>query len=268
VNFSIKINNTVSDDFLNLAWSTFFAERKRGLSLDKHFPWLYKKNDSNWYVEAWFENSFVGGLVVKEKEVLLEHQKVVIACIGLVCIESSYRGLGIAKQLLVNAIKESELKKLTASTLWTSQAKIYESSGFVCKDNSLFGTVEFPSRNNNLEGKISTKVERNFFDLPPFADECKTFSTEKANLTVLYDKEGGIIADWNGRDDVVLSMLKLVLPNKFRINSRVGDSMNELLMLEGATLNLMNTQLQMWRPNVQNFKMLECSELFSVLDRI
>jgi GNAT superfamily N-acetyltransferase len=257
----------MSDELIILAWDTFFVSRGRGISFDCHFPWA-RSGSNIWSVEAIDGGKVIGGLVVREETIPSRQSYGIVGCIGLVCVHPDYRGQGIANKLFEMVIQSSLSRKYSALTLWTNQHHIYQSKGFTVYDQSVYGIVTFNNNNNNngYELKKLTKSK----GLPPFAISGNEYSTNEAEISVVCDESGGIVVDWYGNDVSVISLIKSIFSDSFRINSRTGCSILETLRRDTCDINISKSNLQMWLQlnETVNIHELEASGRFSVLNRI
>lgn len=264
----VYTNENMSEELILLVWDTFFKSRGRGISFERHFPWA--KTASNvWSIEAVSCGRVIGGLVVREQEIAYDIGIEVVGCIGLVCVHPDYRGKGIANQLFEKLICNSLIRKYAALTLWTNQHHIYQSKGFVVYDQSVYGTVNFINNENIFKQYELTSLPADL-GLPPFAKSGNKYLTNTAEISVLWDDEGGIIVNWSGDDESIISLIKSVFPKSFRINSCVGCPILRILSIEKCDINVSKSNLQMWLQlnKAVNIRELEALGRFSVLNRI
>ena len=258
----------ISEELINLAWNSFFTSRGRGLSFDNHFPWA-RMADNVWSIEAVDCGNVVGGLVVREREILLDSIGVVVGCVGLVCVHPNYRNKGIANQLFERVIQHSLEKKYAALTLWTNQHHIYKSKGFSVIDRSVYGTVSFEQDESNIcvYKTIDLPIT---IGLPPFAESGIKFVTDNSEVLVLWDAKGGIVVGWSGENSSIISLINSIFQKTFRINSRTGCSLLSALSKRKFNIEVSNSNRQMWLPLNDHVDVveLEASGYFSVLDRI
>ncbi|MBM5573555.1 GNAT family N-acetyltransferase [Deefgea sp. CFH1-16] len=126
--------------FSELVWDVFFKSRERGISLKKHFPFLLSGSDNIYFILCKKAGRVIGGLVLKR----CVHAEIgAYGIIGLVCVESEFRGCGIAKLLLDRSIKFSKDIGLSACTLWTRFPAVYIRQGFEMVGKAFSGSIDF-----------------------------------------------------------------------------------------------------------------------------
>lgn len=268
---NILLKREASEDYLSLIWQIFFLDKKRGITLDAHFPWLTDKCENTWFLESRdIEGVLLGGLVVKlcfsEDSIGISK----VGKVGLVCVEPRYRGQGIAKKLMNALIEFSQKTGFSALTLWTSQPYIYINSGFEYSDNALFGMIEFPETEQNEPQSSFYSREKNELGIPPFATSCRVFSNDLAKVTVIYDDKGAIISDWSGNDEDVVNLMELVFKGPIRLNSSLNAPINRILKNKCLQYNLNKTELQMWKliDNSYRLEFIQSRVKFNIFERI
>lgn len=253
-------------------WGIFFTSKSRGILIGKHFPWIEIENDQTWYAVVFDDQKIIGGLVVRDVPKSKMHSTYKVASLGLVCIDSNYRGQGNAKKLLEAAIKEASVRGYDALTLWTQKSDIYVPHGFKLVDDSVFGLVEMLDINANqgMMNPIVREVLPNEFGLPPFAIGGVLIKSSNAHAIFIQDKTGLILADWIGVETEVIKLLKALPERSWRINAHQGDHLLADLKQEGAKLNITPSRLQMWLPLKNTLSDLDWTKIFrfTVLDRI
>jgi GNAT superfamily N-acetyltransferase len=274
---SILIESKIPKQFTDLVWDVFFRAKSRGITVHAHFPWIDGNNSSAWYVVLRHNERVVGGLVVKDIEESRLSGRLKVGAIGLVCIDSAYRGQGYAKALLEAAIVEATMRGYDALTLWTQKRDVYSPQGFRLLDDSIFGSIDMSdaliNENENIDA-LRYQVRRMQFPkelgLPPFARGGSILATANAQVIFVEDNVGPILADWSGGDADVSIMLRMLPEKKWRINAHQGDNLLNVLEVRGAKLNLAPSNLQMWLPLKKEFADTDWTKIFrfSVLDRI
>jgi GNAT superfamily N-acetyltransferase len=250
----LTFTQSASPEFLDLIWSTFFLEKRRGRSVSEHVPWLSNPRS----VDAWIatvcddQSHPVAGLVVKRQSGLAD-----TALIGLVCVRTDLRGQGLSQTLLSGAIREAEVHGMTCLTLWTGKPTVYRKHGFDTRDQALFGVVRnletVPVSNAAPTARMvwPDEEERHTKNrgLPAFAAQAYrlTDGLDRAGAIVVVDANGPIVAEWVGDDVHVARLLQASLPATWRLNALQGDSLIEALKACGLNLDLCESQLQMWR---------------------
>lgn len=266
---STNLKNTVSDQLKELAWDTFFVSKNRGVTFEFHFP-NSTFDKGTWSIEIRISSEVVGGLVVRERTVIVDNEAIVIGCIGLVCVKPQYRGNGLAGKLFESAIEESLKRGYSGLTLWTSQHHIYKNRGFFLYDKTVFGSVTIPVNYRTSSTNSESVILSPHCVIPPFAKEGRLYHSSKAQLVTLWDDKGGIIVDWNGKDIDVHDLILDVFKGSFRINARTECSLISLLKLKSYHMNINFSNLQMWLPLQDhiNINKVEAALSFTVLDRI
>jgi GNAT superfamily N-acetyltransferase len=273
----ISILSEAPKTFIDQIWDVFFAAKSRGVSINAHFPWLVRKDSSTWYVVLKDHQQFVGGLCVKEVSNTEHSSNFKIAAIGLVCIDSKYRGQGYAKALLEAAVEEAKKRGYDALTLWTLKWDVYKPHGFKLQDDSIFGsidtsgfTIEPRVNADALRRQIKFKTLPRELGLPPFALGGLVMATASAQVVILDIGVDKVVADWSGIDAEVVLILDSMARKKRLINAHTGDSLLGVLEDQGAKLNLSHSNLQMWLPLKKEFEDVDWTKIFrfSVLDRI
>ena len=256
-----------------MVWDVFFQSRSRGISIERHFPWLTKDDQNTWFVGIRDGEELVGGLVVRGLQNNDDTDGYKIGSVGLVCVANKYCGQGNARRMLEAAINEARLRDYDALTLWTRQHDVYTSSGFVLKDDAVFGSLSMVTMvrgNSDVRPLLSFNELAPELGLPAFAFGGKTISTVGATAHFVFDGSGDILVDWSGDDNQVIQILMELEAKNLRINAHQGDSLLEVLRASGAVLNMLPTNLQMWltlRSELSGVNWLNISR-FSVLDRI
>lgn len=236
------VSDYAHKDYLSIVNDTFFHTRP--VSLIQCFPWVFKNENSTFYVLAKKDNTrVVGGITIK----ILEKENVKVGLIGLVCVDPKERGNGISGKLLNLAVAEARKRNLGILTLWTSKHYVYEKVGFELYDNSLLYQVKKRNLNEEfccVKGEIS---EEKLDVLPPFALSGVSYFISESSLVVVDTQQGRAVASFSGSLDDVIMLIAAKLPETFLINAYKGDPLWEglsayLLQLNGGEVNL-----QMWK---------------------
>lgn len=246
-----------------------FVSKSRGVSIHTHFPWIGFDTDAQWCVVIYANQTVIGGLIVREVANKYVNCSFKVASIGLVCIVPEYRGRGYAKALLGTAILEATKRGYDALTLWTQKWDVYTPHGFRLVDDSIFGSIDTSDSLINDVGSIDAfmhPLERKKFPkelgLPPFALSGSVMAFDNAQVVLIEDKTGLILADWSGSDVKVVSMLEMMPEKKWRINAHKGDVLLDVLEVRGAKLNLSPSNLQMWLPLKKELTDTDWTKLF------
>jgi GNAT superfamily N-acetyltransferase len=246
----ITISKTCAVSLKDLFWHTFFASRKRGVSLSRHFPWIDKEDEDLIVVEGKVGNVTVGGLVVRTFKCEIDENELSVGMVGLVCVSASERGKGYASALLQAAINTARNDRVDLLTLWTSQHHIYQSKGFYLSDPWLYGSVtnqNFDS--NHKEGNTDVPFAADVsLPLPPFASSARLYVADHCTFTVLEGPSGLIVAGYDGDVRSAAQLMIKSLPRHWYLNSHKDDELSTLLINNGMQLSLSPANLQMWLP--------------------
>ena len=271
---TITCTGAPPSDLYALFWGVFFASRRRGVSLERHFPWIAHEREGIAYFQALESDHTVGGLVVFEKQVVSGSRKLRIGLVGLVCVREAYRGKGISSALLEAAIEYAGRRQLDYLTLWTSKHAVYERHLFVVCDDWNYGWVDAGSATSKGADGGATDIvgfrEDMQLPLPPFAKAVHRYSSDECSVTLVEDAEGLIVADYSGPPEAAAATMILCLPGRWRLNARSGDPLLAALRGLYARVSLAAVNLQMWR-NVVNetpCNMLEKDIFIPILERI
>lgn len=246
----IKSSHTISVHLRNIFWNVFFETKKRGVSLDRHFPWLENHSNEVIICEAIISSVTVGGLVIRLKKYIIEEKEIKVGMIGLVCVKTEHRGQGIAKELLIEAIQYAKSENFDYLTLWTSQHHIYARHQFQLLDTWLYGGGGFDS---TCEKIVTHKLdllahwtENMILPLPPYARKIYEYKSDQCQIVLVEDILGYIVASYQGDVVNVASVIVTSLPTQWRLNVVQDDPLISVLNDCGVTLNLLPVNLQMW----------------------
>lgn len=270
---AIENSNNFSQAFRDMAWEVFFTTKGRGISLRRHFPFLYASSSRVQSFEARESGQLIGGLALKTEEYFFEEKQYKVGLIGLVCVSPNFRGLGVGRNLLTQVIKYAKFNSFDYLTLWTNQHGIYSGLGFEVSDRWNYGWIEQPEV-NICEASIPMEglpgIEDKVKPLPPFATARYELNNKNAAIAYLCDFDGVIVADYSGEPSLVAKMLFEQLPKKWRLNFIENDPLVGALSDLGLKVSASPTNLQMWLALSQRDPLLVVpnSMLISVLDRI
>lgn len=230
-------------DYGALLWDTFFTQRRRGVSLEAHFPWITRPTPGLGFATLSDAGSVLAGLTVKP----CGQQA---AAVGLVCVHPAHRGQGLSRQLLTQTLARLDDAGVVATTLWTGKPGVYEAHGFRSQDAGLLCDVrDLPSATGRARASSwpdsSPPAERG---LPPYAHHALRLADDRADALVLLDPLGLALAEWQGQDDDIITLLRPVMPRHWRLHALQGDTLPQALAATGATLTRTAQHLQMWRP--------------------
>lgn len=270
----INISEAPTDSLKKLFWDVFFESKNRGISLERHFPWLENGSETAIFFEIVISSVTVAGLVLRHKKYQVHGEPINIGMIGLVCVAPEHRGVGISYKLLAKAIDYSKNNNYDYLTLWTSQHHIYSKHKFYVADPWLYGWVKTDSFVKKLvyDNVINKKliIENTLSPIPPFATGLYEYSLNNSSFSFLKDKDGEIVIDYIG-DVVELGLLMIhALPERWRLNAAKNDPLIAVLVNYGAMVKVSPVNLQMWL-NLRNSNQSDLvinSVIIPILDRI
>lgn len=270
---TIENSHDFSQKFKELVWSIFFESKGRGISLQRHFPWLYTQSLHIKFFEAREFGQTVGGLALKEVDFLFENSLYKVGLIGLVCVDQHCRGRGIARNLLQHVIEYSAANELDYLTLWTGKHGIYSGLGFEILDRWNYGWISHPGFDQPqalYSSDIFPGQEDLIRSLPPFAKARFEVNGDFGSIVYVSDDSGLIVTDYSGDPTSVGKVLLEQFPEKWRINFIEGDPLINVLDDQGLTISTSPTNLQMWLALGQRDPsfVIPNSMFISVLDRI
>ncbi|WP_312439853.1 GNAT family N-acetyltransferase [Janthinobacterium sp.] len=244
----ITLSATGSPALMALLWEVFFRSRQRGVSLERHFPWLASASPSVTFAEARIGGMTVGGLVLRELSCTLEGKTLRVGMIGLVCVAPSYRGQGVANRLIAAAIAHAGEQGLDCLTLWTSKHAVYEKQGFATLDRWMYGWVRDASgASAQAFHPGSELLPDDNLALPPFAQAVYRYTGGAASIVVLADEQGAIVTAYEGEAAAAAHAMVRLLPSCWRLNVLEHDPLVAALAMLGKTVTVAPSQLQMWR---------------------
>lgn len=235
--------NATSQAFLNIAWDIFFNKKNRGISLERHFPWLFDKTLNYTAIEMKLHDEVVGGLVVVEK--IINNLK--IGLVGLVCIREKFRGNGLLEKLMTTLDKVSCEEKFSMLVLWTSQHWLYKPYGFNVDDDSIIAKMQLKKDYPDCIDISKTFNTTDEYDipLPPFAD--KLLKYKDKNVEFIYCEKGNekYLLDYTGSTDMVIKTFFANISQNFTLNSFDG-KLKELASVDSyAHIDITKQQIQM-----------------------
>lgn len=246
---SIKKTSSRDIDFEKLVWEVFFQSKKRGISIDRHFPWMLDSREVGFYILAEKEEEIVGGLVVKVRYESINGREMKIGLIGLVCVKSDLRGQGISKKIIEAALEQAEIDNYDALTLWTNYPALYKPYGFLSADGWSYGRV--------FRDNYSSGIDKNLLDdiniikmeelaLPPFAQSVCKLNGASSSIYLLMDEAGYIVAEYQGSVKEAALLMVEKLPESWRLNVFQGDPLLDELKTLGCQIEVNPVNLQMW----------------------
>lgn len=255
----IVCSDQPSRAYTSLIWKVFFEEKNRGVSIDKHFPWIKNESD-NIYYEAYQESQLVGGITVKSLAVTRSKK---VALLGLVVVRQECRGKGIFDYLIRHVISDLETSKFVSIFLWSSQHYLYEKHGFETCDDYLFGTIKRPINNAIEYDKRDFFLDSSTLPIPTFSHEL--LRNRYKSAVILYSDFSGYnsILHFEGADCDVRVLIHSLAENKCFINVKCNDSILACLRDYKFSLDLESSNLQMQRPISEKININ-----IDVLDRI
>ena len=214
-----------------LIWDVFFTSRQRGVDLSTHFPWIEQSADTHCVKLSVSD----GGPVVATLVLRQPHFATVgrYAMVGMVCVDRAWRGRGFASQLLTSAVAFSIEQQFAALLLWTGQAGVYKSHGFVLDACDSFGRVT----SNPLRPRAKVEFTRVHPDasrgLPPFAQKLISVESAVARIVVVESAQCLALAEWEGSLPAVLDLIEATLPTSWGINAPIADPIFEEIQRRG-----------------------------------
>ncbi|WP_426134531.1 GNAT family N-acetyltransferase [Pseudomonas sp. PWP3-1b2] len=241
--FSPIISSGVPETARRLFWEVFFSSRGRGVDLLTHFPWMScDKNVFCVEIKACEgSDETIAALVIR---VLPISQNSSVGLVGLVCVDESSRGQGLASNLMNTALEFAVSRRLAALILWTQKPEVYAGKGFVTDQRNQFGHIEWaPDQHIELDYKT-----RNWPDLsqsgeykqgiPPFATGGQVISSENATIIVLVSSGGHSLAEWSGKEKDVVDLIMASMPGRCALTVGEEDSLISELEKKGIEFNL------------------------------
>jgi GNAT superfamily N-acetyltransferase len=205
-----------------LIWEVFFTSRKRGFYLPTHFPWI--EQNFNTYCLTLSENSCgasVATLVLRIQRLPSGSR---YAMVGMVCVDQAWRGHGLSKRLISNALTFASEQQISSLLLWTTKPNIYREHGFT-PDNEICDTFNRVSLNplrpfaTVAFTKVSPDASRG---LPPFAKQLIRFESDAAELICVDTEQGMALAEWKGPLPAVFDLIESALPTTWNLNAPEG----------------------------------------------
>lgn len=205
-----------------LIWNVFFASRKRGFDLPTHFPWIEQK--FNTYCLTLSDNSCgasVATLVLRIQRLPSGSR---YAMMGMVCVDQAWRGHGLSKRLISNALAFASEQQINSLLLWTTKPNIYREHGFT-PDNEICDTFNKVSL-NPLRPFAKVAFSKGNPDvscgLPPFAKQLILFESDAAKLICADTDQGMALAEWKGSIPEVFDLIESALPTTWNLNAPEG----------------------------------------------
>lgn len=246
----ISISRTASAELKKTFWDMFFKSKNRGVMLQRHFPWLEDNSANASFFEATEASVSIGGLVLFETNYVIDEKNLKIGLIGLVCVVSESRGMGVASTLLKEAISHAKRNEFNYLTLWASQQKFYLPYGFYLMDNWCFGWIYGSLKQAEVKAAFSFQLhyflENKTLPLPPFADAIYEYVADNVAFTLLKDKDGVAVVCYEGEVTEVAHKMVEVLPARWRLNVVKNDPLIHALADCGVNIDLRPVNLQMW----------------------
>jgi len=117
----------------------FIFSKERSLSLSKRFPYtLSVENIENIRV-ALLDGVICGALSITKFEWVVEKHFWQGAMVGMVWVDSQYRGKGIGSNLLLSVKQLLHKTDVDFGVLWTGTPAFYKRDGWFLNDRSIFG---------------------------------------------------------------------------------------------------------------------------------
>jgi GNAT superfamily N-acetyltransferase len=239
----VDITREAPENFIALAWDTFFASRGRGISRAVNMPWL--DDGRTYFVTMRNDSEVYGGLAVRPVE---SNPGYLAALIGMVCVRPDQRGKGLSKMAVMAAIEEARRLGTDDLFLWTGKPQVYAGLGFILDDSAASGTVCGAVTPRDTPPPMRTAwpmpgaLSRG---LPPYAKAGWHWSTPEASALVIEDPRGPILCEWSGHDVQVAELLAHAMPKEWRMHSLNGDTLPDELARRGWAVDLTPSRSQM-----------------------
>lgn len=246
---TIRKTSDRSPGFERVAWDVFFQSRNRGLSLEKHFPWIVESLDAGFYLLAEIEGNVVGGLVIKNWRGLIDDREVKLGVIGLVCVSSDLRGQGIFRKIIKAALSQARADSFDALTLWTGSPALYTHYGFLGADAWQYGWIykrEGECKNVNGDLDELKIIEMQGTPVPPFAQSVYQLLGRNASVFLIRDGRGWIVSGYKGNVRDAAHLMVKKLSDSWRLNVQKNDSLLNELKQIGCEIDVKPVNLQMW----------------------
>ena len=245
----IIITKSISSELKDLFWNVFFKSKNRGISLERHFPWIDNSLKDVVFFEVKILSKTVGGLLLRKSKLNINGNEYKIGAIGLVCVTTEHRNAGIASELL-NRVIDFSKEKYDYLTLWTNQHHIYLKHHFYVSDPWNYGWVQtekcvkYKQYNEIHANKSITEIQS--LPLPPFATGIYKYSTGEISFILIKDSDGDIVVSYEGNTEDLALFMIYSLPERWRLNAVKNDLLISALTKQGASPKLSPVNLQMW----------------------
>ena len=246
VTFSKKCG--VPDAARELIWKVFFASRKRGITFEKHFPWALNERSTTTLSFDDNKGKVIASLVIKFEPGFALAK---VAQIGLVCVDETFRGQGLASALLRRADEAARSADINALLLWTTKPRLYEKHGYrtdiqdvFAKVTRTFATVTTPA------GPITQQAIRDR-GIPPFATNALKLNSSLASITVCSNAEWSTVVEFGGCVEDVVNLATEVLPTSWLYNGPPDSKLLVALSAHGYEIEQLvgaHRQVKLFRP--------------------
>ena len=238
-----------------LFWEVFFFSRGRGVSLQVHFPWLENDQEVTCLEIRDPSNleSAIAALIIRAIELPNGEP---VGLIGLVCVHEEWRGAGLSVELMSAAMDHAMHNGLSALVLWTQKPGIYERHGFRFDEQESTGSIYLTNKcavdieyvTSDWPGSDTHDRERG---LPPFALYGQRIKSEGAELILLGGADRVTLAEWQGEDSQVASLIQVVMAEPWIINVCAQSTLMAELTKRGFKVDLVPGAVRMikWLTN-------------------
>lgn len=211
--------------------------------MSRHFPWLFNHTSDYITLELSINDEVVGGLIVLEKKI----NKIKIGLVGLVCIDSHWRGHGLLKHIFGKLEDICSKEKFSALILWTSQHRLYEPYGFHISDNCIMAKIK--ARKSCLDKLyLSSKYsinERQDLALPPFANKISQYKDDEVSIIYCEKGKDRYIVDYSGALYNVIKNFSTNVNREFILNSINSKAKDILSTNNFADIEITQQKIQM-----------------------
>lgn len=264
--FIISYSSIPDSAYIKIIWKEFFESRSRGLTLERHFPWLTDKK--NVFVSVNYKGAVIGGLVMRQLSKVDVKNNIILnlSLIGLVCIKEEFRGLGLSTLLLENSIEKARKMKIDHLVLWSSKHAVYEKLNFKILDFSQYGQLKNLPKVELLKDEMIVKGYPEELPMPVFATTGGSIHYRTSSVIYTCDHEKYNVISYEGELNDIWKILCTLNSKKLYINVDVRDELYRYLNEKNCQANLEKSNLQMSHclntdTQLENIKL-------SVLDRI
>jgi GNAT superfamily N-acetyltransferase len=209
--------------FRKLIWQTFFTSKNRGTTLETHSPWLFK-GEGFFAICALTETGDIsGGAILKALDCDGESS---CGLLGYVCVQDKYRNLGIASQIVTEAISIAKQAGYTGITLWTQSPEVYSRHGFVYNASEFLGRYIGTRKHSPTRAPLDYEViscDLSQTGMPAFASAIERYVTSTLKITIASTNRGPSVIEFNGSPSELFDFCNAVFSNGWWLNGYIDD---------------------------------------------